>query len=99
MYFFIKLLKVVIQHDLSVLSMSVTGFQRKGGRGELKPVFFWDLFNLQSPLMEQLQDAIHNGCAISNDIAELETKIYRRKSRFKFSYEVFTAHKNAIRER
>ncbi len=40
------LLKVVSYYDLSVLSMSVIGFQKKfgwggvGGRGELYPSFF-----------------------------------------------------------
>ena len=46
------LLKVVGYYDLSVLSMSVMGFQKKsldggwvGGWGELYPIFFfWELF-------------------------------------------------------
>ena len=50
------LLKVVSYYDLSALSMSVMGFQKKkfgwgvGGWGELYPSFFfdfWNLFNLQ----------------------------------------------------
>ena len=54
------LLKVVGYHDLSVLSMSVMGFQTKkfgwrvGGWGELYAIFFgdfWKLFNFAKPLM------------------------------------------------
>ena len=49
------LLKVVGYYDLSVLSMSVMGFQKKfgwgvGGWGELCPSFFGILLTLQSPL-------------------------------------------------
>ena len=51
------LLKVVGYYDLSVLSMSVMGFQKKfgwrvGGWGELYPIFldFWNLFNFANPL-------------------------------------------------
>ena len=55
MYFvciYYTLLKVVSYYDFSVLSMSVTGFQKKkfewrvGGWGELYPSFFdfWNLF-------------------------------------------------------
>ena len=53
------LLKVVGYYDLSVLSMSVMGFQQKkvwmavGGWGELYPIFFWIfgiILTLQSPL-------------------------------------------------
>ena len=43
------LLKVVGYYDLSVLSMSVMGFQKKlmvGGWGELYPNFFLDCFKL-----------------------------------------------------
>ena len=43
------LLKVVGYYDLSVLSMSVMGFQKKvwmGGWGELYPIFFLDFWNL-----------------------------------------------------
>ena len=52
------LLKDVSYYDLSVLSMSVMGFQKKkfgwgvGGWGELYPSFvldYWNLFTLQSP--------------------------------------------------
>ena len=44
--FVYALLKVVIYYDLSVLSMSVMGFQKKvgmgmGGCGEPYPVLFW----------------------------------------------------------
>ena len=43
--FVYTLLKVVIYYDLSVLSMSVMGFQKKFGwgwvGGELYPVLFW----------------------------------------------------------
>ena len=53
------LLKVVGYYDLSVLPMSVMGFQKKfgwevGGWGELYPSFFWIFGNnltLQSPLV------------------------------------------------
>ena len=49
----ITLLKVVSHYDLSVLSMSVIGFQKKfgwgvGGWGELYPDLFW---NFATPLM------------------------------------------------
>ena len=45
------LLKVVGYYDLSVLSMSVMGFQKKfgcgvGGWGELYPILFWIFWNL-----------------------------------------------------
>ena len=52
------LLKVVSYYDLSVLSMSVMGFQKKevwmgvGGWGELYPSLFWIFgicLTLQSP--------------------------------------------------
>ena len=58
MYFSIDytLLKVVSHYDLSILSMSVMGFQNKlglGGWGELCPVyFFFHCCNLAS--MEDL---------------------------------------------
>ena len=44
------LLKVVSYYDLSVLSMSVMGFQKKfgwglGGWGELYPIFFFEFLN------------------------------------------------------
>ena len=44
--FVYRLLKVVRYYDLSVLSMSVMGFQKKfgwwvGGWGELYPSLFW----------------------------------------------------------
>ena len=49
-----SLLKVVGYYDLSVLSMSVMGFQKKFGWGELYPNFgffyFWNLFNFARPL-------------------------------------------------
>ena len=51
------LLKVVGYYDLSVLSMSVMGFQKKkldGGWGELYLVFFldfWIFFNFPKPLL------------------------------------------------
>ena len=53
--FVYTLLKVVSYYDLSVLSMSLMGFQTNldGGLGELYPVFFWILgffLTLQSPL-------------------------------------------------
>ena len=44
MYAVCTLLKVVNYYDLSVLSMSVMGFQKKidgGGWGELHPSLFW----------------------------------------------------------
>ena len=49
-------LKVVGYYDLSVLSMSVMGFQKQslvgvGGWGELYPCFFWgilEFFSVQS---------------------------------------------------
>ena len=45
-----KLLKVVSYYDLSGLSMSVMGFQKKvcmvGGWGELYLVLFWIFWNL-----------------------------------------------------
>ena len=51
------LLKVVGYYDLSVLSMSVMGFQKKfvGGWGELYPIFFgfWEFFNFTKPLTIQ----------------------------------------------
>ena len=54
------LLKVVSYNDLSVLSMSVMGFQKKnlmgvGGCCELYPSFFldfWNLFNFAKPLIQ-----------------------------------------------
>ena len=47
-------LKVVGYYDLSCLSTSVMGFQKKfgwrvGGWGELYPIFFWISKTLQSP--------------------------------------------------
>ena len=51
----IHLLKLVSHYDLSVLSMSVMGFQKKvwmwvGGRGEFYSSLFWLVFlTLQSP--------------------------------------------------
>ena len=53
------MLKVVGYYNLSVLSMSVKGFQKKkfgwgvGGWGELYPFFldFLNLFNFAKPLM------------------------------------------------
>ena len=55
--FVYTLLNVVSYYDVSVLSMSVMGFQKKrldglGGWGELYPSLFWICFNvftLQSP--------------------------------------------------
>ena len=50
------LLKVVGYYDLSILSMSVMGFNKKKfGCFELYPIFFWDFrnfFNLAKPLSE-----------------------------------------------
>ena len=55
------LLKVVGHYDLSVLSMSVMGFQKKsldgwwvGGWGELYPIIFGflEFFNFAKPLRE-----------------------------------------------
>ena len=60
MYSVFTLLKVVSYYDLSVLSMSVMGFQKKkldggvGGWGELHPSLFWIFgiyLTLQSPLI------------------------------------------------
>ena len=52
--FVYTLLEVVTYYDLSVLSMSVMGFQKKvciaGGWGELNPNLFWIFLTLQSPL-------------------------------------------------
>ena len=41
-------------YDLSVLSMSVMGFQKKIGWGELYPICldFWIFFNMAKPLGE-----------------------------------------------
>ena len=57
MYSVCILLKVVGYYDLSVLSMSVMGFQKKfgwrvGGWRELYPFFldFWNFFNFAKPL-------------------------------------------------
>ena len=44
------LLKVVNYYDLSVLSMSVMGFQKKFGWFELHPSFFWNFCNFAKPL-------------------------------------------------
>ena len=50
------MLKVVGYYDLSVLYMSVMGFQKSldgvGGWGELYPIFLdvWNLFNFAKPL-------------------------------------------------
>ena len=60
MYSVYTLLKVVSYYDLSVLSMSVMGFQKKkfgwvGWWGELYPSFFWDFWNFVNfakPLMQ-----------------------------------------------
>ena len=41
------LLKIVCYYDMSVLSISVMGFQKKvvmGGWGKLYPSFFWDFW-------------------------------------------------------
>ena len=50
------LLKVVGHYDLSILSMSVMGFQKRvdggGGCFEVYP-FFWNLCNFEKPLTEQ----------------------------------------------
>ena len=47
------LLKVVSYYDLSVLSMSLMGFQkvwmRVGGWGELYPILFWIFLNFAKP--------------------------------------------------
>ena len=56
MYSVSTLLKVVGYYDLSVLSMTVMGFQKKslggvGGWGEFYPIFFWDFFNFAKPLI------------------------------------------------
>ena len=60
-YLFVyTLLKVVSYYDLSVLSMSVRGFQKSldgggGGWGELYPSSFWiflEFFNFAKPLMQ-----------------------------------------------
>ena len=56
--------KVVGYYDLSVLSMSVLGFQKKfgwgvGGCGELYPSFFldfWKLFNFAKPFSDFMPD-------------------------------------------
>ena len=51
------LLKVVGYYDLSVLYMSVMGFQKKsldGGWGELYPVFLEFFLTLQSPLAQNI---------------------------------------------
>ena len=54
----LSLLKVVGYYDLSVLSMSVMGFQKKygwvGGWGELYPSFFGICLTLQSPLVSEV---------------------------------------------
>ena len=65
------LLKVVSYYDLSVLSISVMGFQKKvwmrvGRWGELYPSIFGILLTLQSPLMSMFQTrhdrhSIHHG--------------------------------------
>ena len=61
MYSVHTLLNVVSYYDLSVLSMSVMGFQKSldggwvGGWGELYPSLLWIcgiFFTLQSPLVE-----------------------------------------------
>ena len=49
------LLKVVSYYDLSVLSMSVMGFQKKfvwtlGGWCELYPILLWICVNIAKPL-------------------------------------------------
>ena len=50
------LLKVVSYYDLSVLTTSVMGFQKKfgwgwvGGWGERYPSLFWIFFNFAEPL-------------------------------------------------
>ena len=57
--FVYTLLKVVSYYDLSVLSMSVMGFQKRsldgvGGCGDLYPVLFWIFgicFTLQTSLI------------------------------------------------
>ena len=50
--FVYTLLKVVNYYNLSVLSMSVMGFQKKsvGGWGKLHPSCFWNFFNFAKPL-------------------------------------------------
>ena len=50
-----SLLKVVSYNDLTILSMSVMGFQKKFGwgvgvLGELYPVVFWIFFNVTKSL-------------------------------------------------
>ena len=55
------LLKVVGYYDLSVLSMSVMGFQKKvwmgggGGWGDLHPSLFWIFVNFAKPLLADEQ--------------------------------------------
>ena len=62
------LLKVVGYYDLSVLSMSMMGFQQKkigwevGGWGELYPSLFWIFgifFNFAKPLGEEKRRSMH----------------------------------------
>ena len=61
MYSVYTLLKVVCYFDLSVLSMSVMGFQKKfgwgwvGGVSSIQVVFFWNFFNFAMPLRTMRQ--------------------------------------------
>ena len=56
--FVYTLLKAVSYYDLSVLSMSVKGFQKKvwigGWVGELYPVIFSTFFNFAKPLSDHV---------------------------------------------
>ena len=59
MYFVCVLLKVVSHYDLSVVSMSAMGFQKKldrgvGGWSELYPFFLGKLFNFAKRLKNKL---------------------------------------------
>ena len=81
------LLKVVNYYDLSVMSMSVLGFQKKigwgvggwlGGWGELHPSLFLIFFNFASPLhCQPMNRSISLGvCANRIVLCEIRSFIY-----------------------
>ena len=53
LFIYYTLLKVVSHYDVSVMFVSVMGFQKSlgGGGGEINLVFFEKILTLQNPLM------------------------------------------------
>ena len=74
--FVYTLLKVVSYYDLSVLSMSVLGFQKKkfgwGGWGELYPSLFWSFVNFTKPLRQTMCTVLKLALLKTNVIVVLQ---------------------------